>query len=255
MNILRTEELAVAIAGINVCRNLNLQMAPGQRWALLGRNGTGKTTLLHTLAGLRCAAHGTIFLGNNSISDLSARALAQQRAILLQQQDENFPGTVLETAVAGRHPHLKPWQWESAQDIGIARDWLQRLDLEHLSQRQIQTLSGGERQRLALATVMTQAPNLLLLDEPTNHLDVHQQISILELLKQWATTESRAWIATLHDINLATRYCDHALLLFGDGETLAGACGEVLTPDNLERLYLHPLQEINTPWGHGFLPR
>lgn len=253
--LLTVQNLKVAIGGQRICDSLSLEIRSGERWALLGRNGIGKSTLLHTLAGLRPPHSGTIALQGDALATVTPQQLAQRRGLLFQQQEDHFPSTVLETALIGRHPHLKPWQWESQQDHDRALAALRAVQLEALAQRNITTLSGGERQRLAIATLLTQAPSLMLLDEPANHLDIHHQISLLDLLRAWSQQDGRALLMTLHDINLALRYCTHAILLPGDGEVIQGRRDEVITAGNLERLYLHPLMRIEGEWGQAYLPR
>ncbi len=255
MPLLETTALTVTIGTQPICQNLTLQIHPGERWALLGRNGIGKSTLLHTLAGLRAPQSGEIKLQHIPITQLKPQQIAQRLGLLFQQQDDSFPSTVLETALIGRHPHLKPWQWETHSDQEQALAALQQLQLAPLAERITTTLSGGERQRLAIATLLTQEPALMLLDEPTNHLDIHHQIAVLNLLQQWSQQNQRALLMTLHDINLALRYCDHAILLLGDGDVITGATEEVLTRANLERLYMHPLFSISGEWGQAYLPR
>jgi iron complex transport system ATP-binding protein len=255
MALLTTTALTVAIGNQPICHSLSLEINTGERWALLGRNGAGKSTLLHTLAGLRPAVSGEIALQGEAIEMLTLQQRAQRLGLLFQQQDDAFPSTVLETTLIGRHPYLKPWQWESQSDYDKALTALQQLQLETFAERITTTLSGGERQRLAIATLLTQEPALMLLDEPTNHLDIHHQIALLNLLQQWSQQGERALLMTLHDINLALRYCDHAILLLGDGEVVMGRSEEVLTTANLERLYLHPLRRIEGEWGQAYLPR
>jgi len=259
MPLLNVESLQLSIADTQVCQSLSFEVEAGQRWAMLGRNGIGKSTLLHTIAGLRnnskLHSHGSIELAGENIERLKTQHIAQQVGILFQQQEDAFNNTVLETALIGRHPYLHPWQWESEEDQKKARQALEQMSLAEMAQRTTNTLSGGERQRLALATLLTQTPKLILLDEPTNHLDIHHQIRVLDLLSEWALKEERALIMTLHDVNLALRYCDHAVLLFGKGETIAGSAKDVLTRENLERLYMHPLNKLDGEWGQAYLPR
>jgi iron complex transport system ATP-binding protein len=122
--ILAARGLTVTIAGIGVCERLDLSVEPGQCWAILGRNGAGKTTLLHTLAGLRPPAAGAIALDGRPLTTLSAREVARVRGLLTQDDSDAFGATVLETAMIGRHPYLSRWQWESAEDLRIAREAL-----------------------------------------------------------------------------------------------------------------------------------
>lgn len=242
--LLETRQLDVSIVGQAVCRDLTLVLERGQCWGLLGRNGVGKTTLLHTLAGLRAPAGGAVTVQGVPLSRVSRRHAAQRIAVLLQEYSDAFPSSVLETALIGRHPHLGVWQWEGAEDLRIARQALAAMELDGLETRMISTLSGGERRRLEIAAVLTQTPQVLLLDEPTNHLDLHHQIRVLDILAGQCRGEGKALLMSLHDINLAARYCDHLLLLYGRGETLWGAADEVLTEDNVTRLYHYPIRMV-----------
>lgn len=252
--LLQTKALTVEIGGKTVCQDLDVNISAGQHWGLLGINGVGKTTLLHTLAGLRAPAQGEVRMGKELLSELPRRTIAQKIGVLFQADDDAFPGTVMETVLTGRHPWLGQWQWEDEDDRALARTALKNVELEGFEQRQVNTLSGGERRRLALATLFTQNPRLFLLDEPTNHLDPHHQIELLSLLSQQVTNSDGASLMILHDINLATRFCDHLMLLFGEGETLCGPSNEVLNTDILSRLYGHPVISVEGPNGPVFLP-
>ncbi len=253
--LLETRGLAVTIAGKRVCEGLDLALKSGQCLGILGQNGVGKTTLLHTLAGLRAADTGTIALRGAPLAALSRRRIAQQVGLLMQEHEDPFPATVLETALIGRHPHIEFWQWESASDIRLARDALDSVDLDDIEDRAVNTLSGGERQRLGLATVITQDPDVFLLDEPSNHLDLHHEIDVLRMLRRFAREGGKAVAMTLHDVNLAARFCDRLLLMYGDGETQLGPTDEVLTTDNLQRLFGIPV--VAVPWDGGtqYVPR
>ena len=252
--LLECRELVVTIANTRVCDGLNVEIHSGECWAILGRNGVGKSTLLHTFAGLHAPARGSVLLNGHPLSTLSRRAIAQQVGVLLQDYADIFASDVLHTALMGRHPYLQPWQWETPHDLQRARTALQSLDIAALEQRDLNTLSGGERRRAHLATLLTQHPPVYLLDEPTNHLDVQHQIRSFELLKNITKQEGKSLVATLHDVNLAARFCDHVLLLFGDGVTLHGATAEVLNESNLERLLQHPIQQVVTAHGKMFIP-
>jgi iron complex transport system ATP-binding protein len=254
MELLTVQGLTVAIAGKWVCRDLNLHIRHGERWAILGPNGSGKTTLLHTLAGLRPAQGGEVLLKHKHLNAWQTRERARLLGTLLQHYDDPFPSTVLETALIGRHPHLQRWEWEDGNDVAQARRALQMMDLAGYEDRAIVSLSGGERRRLAIATLLTQNPQLLLLDEPTSHLDLFHEIHALQLLSRLAIQEARALIMVLHDITSTVRYCDHALLLFGEGETLAGAVTDVINEENLASLYGHPIRCLAGPDGNVWTP-
>lgn len=252
--MLRSEQLNISIGGKQICNALDLNIEAGQVWGALGRNGVGKTTLLHTLAGLRKADSGDIFLNSNNIKQLSRKHIAQQIGLLLQHHEDSFPASVLETVISGRHPHISQWRWENESDHEIALQALQSVALQELATRPVNQLSGGERQRVAIAGLLTQQPDIYLLDEPNSHLDLNYQIQILNIFSQLAYEQHNAIVMSLHDINLAARYCDHLLLLLGDGEFMQGETDTLLNTENLQRLFQHPLQEIDGPSGKIFIP-
>lgn len=242
--LLGVRDLDVNIGNVRVAAGLGFDLAAGERLAILGRNGTGKTTLLHTLAGLREAEAGSVAVCGEGYDALGPRRAAQLRGLLPQGHIDAFQSTVLETALIGRHPHLGRWDWEGREDERVAREALAAVDLAGLGAREVHTLSGGERQRLAIAALLAQRPRLYLLDEPLAHLDLNHQIAVLELLSRRAQEDGVAIVMVLHDINLALRYADRALLLFGEGRTLEGAADRVLGAESLSRLYGHPLREL-----------
>jgi len=245
--------LHVSIGGHQVCHDLSFTLPAGKSLAILGRNGAGKSTLLATLAGLHKADLGEVLINARTLSAYRLRELARLRGYCTQQQYDAFDSTVLETALAGRHPYLDRWSWESTADEAIAANALTRVGLEGFAQRAVQTLSGGERQRLAIGTLLVQQPALYLIDEPLNHLDLNHAMTTLALLRE-ETSNGKTLVAVLHEPNFARRYFDYALLLFGDGSYLFGASSAVLDADKLQRLYGHPLrtlQDNDDPW---FIP-
>jgi len=254
MNLLQTNELSVEIGGNQVCSELDLNLQAGQVWGVLGRNGIGKTTLLHTLAGLRQPDAGSIQINENKLHELNRQQVARSIGLLLQHHEDSFPSTVLETVLIGRHPHINHWQWESADDFQIARQALSQVNMLSLAQRPIDQLSGGERQRVAIATLITQDPTVFLLDEPNSHLDLNHQMVILQTLADFARHHQRAIMLTLHDINLAARLCDHFLFLFGDGKTVSGTAEDLLNETLLTDLFQCSLKMIDDSSGRVFIP-
>ncbi|MFQ5470590.1 MAG: ABC transporter ATP-binding protein [Gammaproteobacteria bacterium] len=252
--LLSTQNLTISINNTKVTKSLDLEVQRGQCWGILGQNGIGKSTLLKTIAGLREADSGDIKIDGKMIKTENTVAHAKNIGVLFQEYHDAFPGTVLETALTGRHPYLKPWQWETKSDFDIAQQALELMGLQSLADRSIKTLSGGERQRLEIAMVLTQDPELFLLDEPTNHLDLRHQIIILDLLKSLCGTKNKTAIMILHDVNLVNRYCDHVLLLYGNGDTEHGTKAEKLNPERLSVLYGHPISEFQQSKKKIYLP-
>lgn len=246
---LETRNLRLEVGERVLLESLTLRIRAGESWGILGANGSGKTTLLHSLAGLRAVQGGTVLLGGTPIGQTPRRRVAQQLGLLPQDHVDAFPATVLQTALTGRHPHLPAWAWEDAQDEALARAALHQLDLGELADRDIDSLSGGERRRLGFATLLTQDPTFLLLDEPTNHLDLRHQIQVLQLLRKQVQAQHKSLVMVLHDPNLASRFCDNILMLFGDGSHAVGAISELMHADRLAQLYGHPLVEVTqTPY-------
>lgn len=244
--LLAARGLRVTIAGQRICDGLDFSVEPGQCWAILGRNGAGKTTLLHTLAGLRAADSGVIELSGRPLAALARRDIARLRAVLPQDDSDAFPATVLETVLVGRHPHLERWQWEGERDLAIARDALAATDMGGTEARAIATLSGGERRRVALAALLAQEPSIFLLDEPASHLDLAHQLTLLDRLVAIVRAERKGVVMVLHDVNLALRYCDRALLLSA-GEAVAGTAEALLTPARLSELFGVRLRALAGP--------
>ena len=251
---LEAQQLTQTFADKTLYKDLELQIRTGESWGILGVNGSGKSTLLHTLAGLLTPTSGRVILNNSDIGILPRRQVAKTIGVLLQQQNDEFPVSVLETALAGLQPHLGFWGWESRADIDKALSWLQQLGLDGFQQRPTHSLSGGERQRLAIATLLMQQSQIALLDEPDNHLDPEGRKKVMDLLIQHFSKDDRATVMSLHDVNLANRYCSHILMLGEGGEWRKGICKQILNKENLEWLYRCHVLVVDGPDRPLFMP-
>ncbi|MGK0545032.1 ABC transporter ATP-binding protein [Halomonas cupida] len=251
---LACSDLVIDVPGRSGGQPMSMVFEPGSRWGILGPNGAGKSTLLHTLAGLKSPRSGSVTLAGKALPRWRRRSLAQRLGVVFQERHDEFPATVLETALMGRHPFLRAWHNESEDDIQRAWQALERLDIAHLGGRLLSSLSGGERQRVSLATVLTQDPDIWLVDEPTNHLDLHHQVGTMSLLHEQASHGATV-VMCLHDLNLAARWCDHLLLLYSDGSACWGPSDAMLVPAALERLYQQPLSVVEVDGACVFVPR
>lgn len=236
--------LRVSVADRLLVDALELDVPGGELVAVLGQNGSGKTLTMHTLAGLRMADTGQITVQGKDLASTRRQDIAKNLSLLPQHVDDIFPATALDTAMVGRHPHIGRFNWESEHDFAVARAALDAVGLGGLASRDVLTLSGGERRRLAIAQVLTQQPHVYLLDEPTNHLDPQHQLDALQLFRDKADAGAVV-IASLHDVNLAVRYANRCLLLYGDGRWDLGTTRDILNAERLSELYSTPMEAVD----------
>ena len=251
--VLECRGLTVRVPGRELVRELNTQFLPGTVTAVLGRNGAGKSSLLHVLAGLATPAAGEVLLAERPLAAWPRRDLARRLGLLTQSSEDPFPGTALETALVGRHPHLDFWQWETDADRAVARRCLAQMDLAGLESRDVATLSGGERRRLAIATVLAQDPGVFLLDEPVQQLDPPHERDVLRRCRARADA-GRTVVLSLHDPGLAARFADAVLLLFGDGRWRHGTAADSLDEAAIAELYGIAVRELRWDGGRTFVP-
>lgn len=225
----------------------SFDLQAGHVLGIVGPNGAGKTTLLRLLYRFHRPDTGTVRVGGDDIWTLSARAVAQRVAAVLQEQPSDFALTVGEIVALGRTPHRRGFAGTSgARDSEIIQHALERLDLHGLTQRHLGTLSGGERQRVMVARALAQEPRLLILDEPTNHLDIRHQLEVLDLIRNLPLTI----VTSLHDLNLAAGICDDVLLLEAGRSLGFGPPAQILTETVVSEAFkIHARREQLTPSG------
>lgn len=217
----------------DVLHGVSLALQPGTVTCVLGENGCGKTTLLRAIAGT-LPSTGELTLNGQDVRQWRAKERAQNIAVLAQQTGAYFPYSVRETLMMGREAGAPQ---SDASNTDVIEELLYEFDLEELADGDIDSLSGGELQRVFLARTFAQNARLLLLDEPTNHLDVSHQIDLEAQLRRYVSDGNRAILLVMHDILLARRLADHAILLKKGRVLASGSHGEVFSRDILAQAY------------------
>ena len=200
---------------------------------IIGPNGSGKSTLLKSIYRILKPNDGCIKLGDMDISKMSIKESAKKMAVVSQHNYYNFDFTVKEVVSMGRSPHKKNLERDNIEDFEIVKESLQKVGMSEFSNRSFSTLSGGEQQRVILARALAQKTPCLILDEPTNHLDIKYQLSLLNIVKSLDLTV----ISAIHDLNIASMYCDR-LFVMKDGQIVAsGTPQDILTKELIKEIY------------------
>ena len=246
---LDVEDLAVALGGRRVLEGVSISVPPGRFAAVVGPNGSGKTTFIRALYRSVAPAAGRVRIDGADVANLSRGALGRTVAVLRQEGAPPFDFTVAELVAMGRSPFKGLLEPDDADDAARVADCLALCDLEALAGRSFSTLSGGEQQRVLLARALAQQPQVLLLDEPTNHLDLFHQLDLLGRVRTLGCTV----VAALHEIALADRFADQVLLLDHGRAVAEGAPADVLTPERLGEVFRVAARRVEG--GFVFAPR
>ena len=233
MNIAaEAKDITVGYGEHTVLKSVSLAIEQGGFLGILGPNGCGKTTFLRSLSKVLKPEDGVVYIDGKAVSSYDAKTFAKTVGCVSQETETGFEFSVRDIVLMGRHPHIGRLAPLTAEDYAIADEAMRFTNTLQFKDRLVTELSGGERQRVLIAKTLAQQPKILLLDEPTNHLDVCHQIEILQLIR--SLTPKITVIGVLHDLNLASYFCDR-IVLMEKGQILSvGTPAEVLTP---ERVY------------------
>jgi len=220
-----------------VLQDLTFQVRPGEMVGLIGPNGCGKSTIIRALSRIISPHSGKILLDGKDVTKIPRRDLARLLGVVPQMPLLPSAFTAFEIVLMGRNPHLGLFQYEGPKELAIAWQAMEKTGTQSLAERRVSELSGGEIQGLLIARVLAQETKAILLDEPTANLDIGRQVEILDLIKNLCRENNLVVLAALHDLNLASQYCDR-LVLLNDGQIHAeGTPREVITARNIEDVY------------------
>lgn len=230
--------------------DINITLEKGKIYALIGHNGSGKTTLIKALAGETTPTSGRIVLDdfpNTSTFDLPPKTLAQHIAYLSQKLPDASQFTVAELVMLGRYPYQKWLQKPTSQDHVIVTEAMTMTQVTQFAEQSVATLSGGERARAWLAMCIAQDTPYLLLDEPLAPLDIVYQVEVLRLIRDLATQKNKAIVIIIHDINLASQFCDEFIALKKGELCHIGDVASTMTSQVLEQIFGIPLHLLSHP--------
>ncbi len=235
-SLLTTENLWVGYGERPIIQDVSLRIPHGKITALLGPNGCGKSTLLKTLVRLLSPQSGQVSWKGDALHRLPSRQVARQLALLPQTQPIPEGIRVKELVAYGRSPYTGFWGKLSGHDKAAVNDAMTAAGVEPLAEQLVSELSGGQRQRAWLATTLAQDTDYLLLDEPTTYMDLNHQVELMRLLRR-LNNNGKTVVSVLHDINQASRYCDHLVVMHQGRIVAEGAPTAVLTPELLRRVF------------------
>lgn len=251
--MIKASNLSVRLSGTQVLHGVSIEAAAGQLTAIVGPNGSGKTTSLKAIAG-ELSYDGSVRINGHDIATLKPWELALKRAVLPQSTVISFPFTVREIVRMGLSVGAKA---DAADTDRIARDALEAVDLSGFAGRFYQELSGGEQQRVQLARALCQIwepvqhgePAFLLLDEPVSSLDIRHQLTIMRLARNFCQRGGGV-IAIMHDLNLTAMFADQMVMMKAGCVKAAGHPREVMTDEVMEAVFGCAMRVNATPAGN-----
>lgn len=253
--MLSIQNLSFTLQDKPLLSDINLTLEKGKLYAIIGHNGSGKSTLIKLLAGESFPTSGVIHYKNKNESQnlpkMPAKELAKYIAYLPQNLPDAQNFTVQELVMLGRYPWQKWLQKPSREDHKIVATALEQTKIADKAAQTVSTLSGGERARVWLAMCLAQQTDYLLLDEPLAALDIVYQVEILRLIKSLVTDKGLGVIIIIHDINLASQFCDEFIALKQGRISHIGSVDSIMNHDALQEIFGIDLHILNHPTnGH-----
>lgn len=232
MDIL-ADNIGITLGNRRILENISMHVENKEFVGIIGPNGSGKSTFLKSIYRVLKPDAGMISLNSIPLTKMSIRNSALLMGVVSQHNYYNFDFTVEEVVLMGRSPHKHAMERDNSLDYDIVRESLRTVGMESFSERSFSTLSGGEQQRVILARALAQQTSCLILDEPTNHLDIKYQLQLMSIVKELHLTV----ISAIHDLNIASMFCDKLYVMRNGRIAACGTPREVLTKNNIKDIY------------------
>lgn len=233
----KAENIFFSYNNKKVLQNFSITIKPGRFYGILGPNGCGKTTFLDLLVTHLKPESGIIFFEGRNLKTYSKKELSKKIALVSQNYQINFPYTVNEVIMMGRHPYIPRFSSPTLKDYKIINNVMEKTGILKFKNRFITELSGGERQRVVFARALAQNTPFLILDEATSNLDVNHTISMLNLISNEVKKKGKTIIAVLQDINLAATYCDYLIFIKEGKIKIDGCVKDVLNSSTIKSVF------------------
>lgn len=241
--MLKIKDLNFSIGKNNILKEIELNIEKKEFIGIIGENGCGKSTLLKNIYRIHKPEKNCVFLNEKEINEYSVKDLAKNLAVLSQNQKVSFDFTVKEIVEMGLYAKSSSL---SKKEIRERIDnSLEEVGMFGFKDKSFLVLSGGEMQRVLIARAIAQETDILILDEPTNHLDIRYQYQIMDLVKKLDKTV----IAVIHDVNIASRYCDYIVAIKNGKIIYKGTPKEVLTKERVKDIFDIDVEVIEHPYN------
>lgn len=230
---IKLDNISSEINNNQILNQIKLNIKAKKFTGIIGPNGSGKSTLLKCIYRVLKPTKGAVFLDEINLKNIKVKEAAKKMAVVAQHNYYNFDFSVEEVVLMGRSPHKKQLEPDTKKDYDIAYNSLEKVDMLNFRKRSFSTLSGGEQQRVILARALAQQTECIILDEPTNHLDIKYQLQLLNIVKKLNLTV----VAAIHDLNIASMYCDEIFILKEGKVLMTGTPKQVITKANIKAIY------------------
>jgi len=250
--IMNVEKIGQWYGDNRVLDGLSFKVESGEVVALLGPNGSGKSTLIKTMCHIFPPKAGRVTVDGQDVSEMDPAERARLIGYVPQTVQYAPFTTVLDTVLVGRRPYVQ-WSY-SENDLKVAAEALETMNILDLRDRYVNELSGGQRQRVFIARALAQRPHFFLFDEPTSSLDLRYQLKTMRIMREIVRRDGCAMIVAMHDLNLALRYSDKVLMLKSRDSHDYGGPDDVINPGSILEVYEVHSNVISNEQGAYILP-